>query len=529
MGFIGVGGQGGGGTGDIVLASGTSGILSVNSATGPAISLVAGSGIESVVRDSNNIYLNASTSGVDGSRFLTHTQVSSSGYVQQAHLLASGYVRNIDFVASGYKTSAEITASGYTKQSDLVASGYIRNVDFIASGFETKSNVTTSGYVKHSELLTSGFLRHADLLSSGYVRTINGLSNAVTLVGSGGTNIWVDGQTIQINASGSSGSGVSLADVQADLHASGYIRNVNFVSSGYQTAAQITASGYLKASDRLYPVDARAVSGHIIPDVSGAWDIGSTTKFIKDLYVDRVFANSGVKVSGTQVVFSQIRAGSGIDSVVQVGNDIYINASGGTIQGGSGISTINGENGPAFTIASGPGISLVTTADTVTISADLTSSGFATFSALHGSGYATRSELTTSGYLRAADRMYPVDARAVSGHIIPNSSGAWNIGSSSAFINDAYINRIHVQSGLELSGVQTVYTEIKAGQGVSGIVSVGNDLYINTSGGSFDVYKTLVGAQTGTLLNTPTAGNPTIYIRTYISGVQYAIPAWAIP
>jgi len=80
--------------------------------------------------------------------------------------------------------------------------------DLGPSGFATVSQITTSGYVRHSEMLTSGYLRHQDLLSSGYVRSINGLKNTPTIVGSGGTAVWVDGQTIQVGSVPGGGSEV---------------------------------------------------------------------------------------------------------------------------------------------------------------------------------------------------------------------------------------------------------------------------------------------------------------------------------
>jgi len=193
-----------------------SGIHDVLGATGPSVSIKAGSGVDSVVRSDNNVFINSANSGLDGtpyttkaevasSGFATRSELTTSGYVKQSDLLTSGYVRNIDFVASGFETKTNVTTSGYVKQADLLASGYVRNIDFVASGFETKSNITTSGYVKQSDMLVSGFLKHADLLGSGYVRSVNGLSNTPTISpGSGIQSVSAVGNNIYITASGAS-------------------------------------------------------------------------------------------------------------------------------------------------------------------------------------------------------------------------------------------------------------------------------------------------------------------------------------
>ena len=60
----------------------------------------------------------------------------------------------------------------------------------------------TTLLVVQQDLYTSGYVRNVDLLGSGYVRSINGLKNTPTLVASGSTTIWVDGQTIQIASAG---------------------------------------------------------------------------------------------------------------------------------------------------------------------------------------------------------------------------------------------------------------------------------------------------------------------------------------
>jgi len=103
----------------VITASGTSGILTVNDASGPGITIIKGSGIESVVRSNNNIWINAAASGADGSLFLTNTQVSTSGYVKQSDLLASGYIRNVDFLTSGYVK----TLNGLKDTVSVVGSG----------------------------------------------------------------------------------------------------------------------------------------------------------------------------------------------------------------------------------------------------------------------------------------------------------------------------------------------------------------------------------------------------------------------
>lgn len=85
-------------------------------------------------------------------------------------------------------------------------------------------------------------LRH--ITTSGFLNTLNNLRNSITLVGSGGTTIWVDGQTIQVNA-----GGTTLATVQADLYTSGYIRNVDFVSSGFIKKSEVAASGFMTRTE----------------------------------------------------------------------------------------------------------------------------------------------------------------------------------------------------------------------------------------------------------------------------------------
>lgn len=196
--------------------------------------------------------------------------------------------------------------------------------------------------------------------------------------------------TIWINASGiSAGPGISISDsspnkvISADLttsgfatysslHASGYIRNTDFIqsgfitkgevaASGFATRSELTTSGYLQATDRLYPVDARAASGHIIPDSSGKWDLGSIANNWDDLHIERIIAQSGITISGIPIIQKvndlggphvTLKAGAGVESIATVDHDIYINVSGSA----AGLTSVNSQTGPGITLLAGSGM-----------------------------------------------------------------------------------------------------------------------------------------------------------------------------
>jgi len=183
----------------------------------------------SVVSPGQTVYANSGvfTSGVyiSGLPVPTQSQITTSGYVRHADMLVSGYARLPDLLGSGFKPESQIdhgTITGlldndhpqYILNSAFVGSGFITKAEVASSGFATRSELVTSGYVRHADMLVSGYLKHADLLSSGYVRTLNGGSNALTLVGSGNINIWRDGQTVQINAT-SAGGGLTQQQTMA--------------------------------------------------------------------------------------------------------------------------------------------------------------------------------------------------------------------------------------------------------------------------------------------------------------------------
>jgi len=163
------------------------------------------------------------------------------------------------------------------------------------SGYITAAEIASSGFATYTALHTSGYIRNYDLLASGYVRNVNGLSNQITLVGSGGTLIWTDGSTIQIYSSGGGGAGSgngNITDINgsagpslllreiigsgieiltsgtsiffglkpidlnasgfatySQLHTSGYVRNADLLGSGFITKAEIASSGFLTRTE----------------------------------------------------------------------------------------------------------------------------------------------------------------------------------------------------------------------------------------------------------------------------------------
>ena len=202
-----------------IVASGFSGIISINSQTGPAIQITGQSGVI-VTTGINQIFIN------------------TSGLLTQSDLLypvdARAVSGHIAMNASGQWNYGSLALPGQT----IYANSGVFTSGVYVSGLPvpTQSQITTSGYVRHVDMLVSGYLRHGDLLASGYVRNINGLSHTPTIVGSGGVTVWIDGTTIQIGA----------------------------------------ASGSNTPESDQYPVDARDVSGHIKPSVANdlKYDLG---------------------------------------------------------------------------------------------------------------------------------------------------------------------------------------------------------------------------------------------------------------
>lgn len=284
--------------------------------------------------------------------------------------------------ANYYLTMVNSGVTNYTTVSGITVA------ELITSGYVSHNEMNTSGYVKFADILASGYIRNVDFLTSGYVKTLNGLKNTVTLVGSGSTAIWVDGQTIQI-AGGAVGGGITSINAAtgpaillreqlgsgieiltsgnsifiglkpidlttsgfatySQLYTSGYIKNTDFItsgfilksevaSSGFATRSELTTSGYLKVSDRVYPVDARATSGNIISNGSGTWSLGQDGNQWKNIFANSGIFQSGVSVSGNPVM-QQINGlngpfvtlmGSGSTTIWTDGRTIQIGSTGG--------------------------------------------------------------------------------------------------------------------------------------------------------------------------------------------------------
>jgi hypothetical protein len=404
-----------------VSVSGQDLIFRFNGVGGPFIKLNPGLGVASIAQQDHTFYINVSGDA-------TYSSLHQSGYIRNVDFVQSGFITKSEVASSGFLTRTELQASGYTTlgevRSDIHTSGYVRNVNligsgfkpesqtdhgsitglldndhpqyilnsaFITSGFTTETQITASGYVKHTDMLVSGYLKHADLLSSGYVRSINGLSNTPSLVGSGNVQVWVDGTNVQIGT-----TATTLAQVQTDLHASGYIRNTNFVSSGFITKAEVASSGFLTRTEL---------------QTSGYTTLGEVRS---DIHTSGYVRNANLVGSGFKPE-SQTDHGS-ITGLLDNDHPQYI------------------------------------------LNSAFITSGFITKAEVASSGFAERTQITSSGYLRVADQLYPVDARAVSGNITPQSSGQFSLGSESQFFKEIYANSGVFQSGVYVSGLPIIHT-----------------------------------------------------------------------
>ena len=295
---------GGGGGG---AGGGGGGITSINSATGPSITFAGREGIY-VNRVSNTIYV-----GQD---------LASSGFATYDSLYTSGYIRNVDFVSSGYAT-----------YDSLYTSGYIRNEDFASSGFLKTDNV---------------------------------------LAGSGVDSIVTVGNDIYINTSGAGGGGDTINNY---FNSSGVANRAEWFLAEYNHDLTQFDHGYFLRQP-LNIVDVvlygNSPSGTTTLGVASGWPGESPTSMYS--------VNSEPNISG----INQVSSGLLPDNVaIPQGAILYVDQTtiDATASGlrfsiifnnsinstGSGITTINGEDGPTVSIVGGHGTQVTTSTDQVKI------------------------------------------------------------------------------------------------------------------------------------------------------------------
>jgi len=205
-------------------------------------------------------------------------------YVEQTsiHTSASGIrfsiiFNNSDAVAGGGGGTSDHGALNGLTDNDHPQ--YILNSDFIGSGFQTAAQLAesglitrdimnASGYALNSDLHASGYVRNADLLSSGYVESLNGLNTDIDIVGSGDTNVWVDGQTIQINHTGGGGGG----DVTGPASSTD-----NALARFDGTTGKVLQSGKIVLGD----------DGNLLPADDGQQSLGSDSARFSGIYATR--------------------------------------------------------------------------------------------------------------------------------------------------------------------------------------------------------------------------------------------------
>jgi len=323
---------GAGGGADTSSAGG--GITSINGASGPAILFAGVSGIF-IERQSNTIYVAHSGIQVDltGSGFLTSASFAGDRVATWFFAQYNHDSRDFDH-AYFMRQQSQIT--------DVILYGNSPSGNFIINLSSGYPGLTpTSMYVGNPKPTISGLRQ----VSSGLLPDVVTLPKGSILYASI-ENIPADTSGVRLNvhfdstlvASGFSGLVSINSQTGPAIQITGQSGIV--VTTGTNQIF-INTSGLPTLSDiqLQYPVDARAVSGHIRANTSGQFDLGGHDKYFKSIYANSGIFQSGVYVSGVPVLLRlnsiggpsiNIRAGSGIHSIVEVDNSIYINSSGST-------------------------------------------------------------------------------------------------------------------------------------------------------------------------------------------------------
>lgn len=294
-------------------------------------------------------------------------------------------------------------------------------------------------------------------------------TNAKTLTAGSGVDsiVEIDDKTY-INTSGG-GGGVSdhgaLAGLTDNDHPQ-YVLNSDFVSSGYQTAAELTASGL--RSDHL----SLGVDGQY-GGVAAAGGLQEVDRFL----IEQAGAGEAKKYIDGTTLFEASKDYTEAD----LHTSGYIRNA--DLIGSGYVENLNGLTTDISIVGSG---SIIVWEDGQTIQIASTGGG-------GGGGGSPESD------------QYPVDARAVSGLITPDTSGVHSLGAEATPFDNLYVEDVWAASGFYVSGVQIPHSLNDLGGPISIVGSGGTSVWVDGQtiqvsasggGGGVSSIETATGAVT---------------------------------
>ena len=434
-----------------------------------------------------------------------------------------------------------ISSGTQTYPTDLTVEGRGTVITSLAGSTLTVSGIATSGpATDHGTLSGLGDDDHPQYL----LRAAFASSGAAAKPTTSGTNVgagsqlWVSGVPVgdYLSAGGGGADGSGIGAVTAS-GSSIYPANVTVAGQGTVVTSvagsTLTISGIASAAGGGNPVDSRAVSGDIIPDANYSYDLGATNLGFKDVILDGksniaigasgntndviikknltsaelqfwngpVSDYSAIKAKninatnllhadnnitlGAAITFNNKAAAKGLEAnILEVRNSN--DTASGSLRASSGIFydqvTISGVNVGDYLSptagggSDGSGIGSVISSGTQTYPTDLTVEGQGTVvTSLAGS------TLTISGIAGTAGGGNPVDSRAATGDIIPDTNHIYDIGNDGSGWNNVYANSGTFSSGF-IAGSGQVIGELVVGD-------VTNSVRINESTRSIEFYE----------------------------------------
>jgi hypothetical protein len=167
----------------------------------------------------------------------------------------------------------------------------------LATNSVTNSSISPAAAIDYSKLNLLNSLLSSDIASGQVVKSLNGLTDAVTLTAGANVTITPSGNSLIIATTGGGGGGVSSIHSDANTNITGAVQfvsgtNVSLTQLGQ--AITINSSGANAALSNLASV---AINTSLLPGVDNTINLGSSTKNFNSLFVK----GGGVKFQQTAV------------------------------------------------------------------------------------------------------------------------------------------------------------------------------------------------------------------------------------
>jgi hypothetical protein len=249
-----------------------------------------------------------STGNVSTSGTLGVTGTSTLGVVNASGLISADAGLDVDGAFTVADTSGNVSTSGTLGVTGTSTLGVVNASGLISAdgGIDVDGAFTVAdgtGNVSTSGTLSAGNTNVATLDASGLASLDGGVNvdDNFTVDASGNT---VVGGTLDSTGLASLDGGVdvdgafTVADTSGNVSTSGTLSVTGLTTVGVISGSAMDITGDLGVGGDLTVAGAMTTDGHIIPSLHNTYDLGSTTKFWRDLYL----SSGSLYINGIQVL-----------------------------------------------------------------------------------------------------------------------------------------------------------------------------------------------------------------------------------